>query len=54
MLIKDFFDHHKLKNSLSVYTPEIALDGRQVPSKSVLAIKSGLGNQYNGQPPLLI
>ena len=48
MLIKDFFEHHKLKNSLSVYNPEIALDGRQVPSKSVLAIKTGLGNQYHG------
>ena len=44
MLIKDFFEHHKLKNSLSVYTPEIALENKQIPSKSVLAIKTGLGN----------
>ena len=44
MLIKDFFEHHKLRNSLSVFTPEIALENKQIPSKSVLAIKSGLGN----------
>ena len=44
MLIKDFFEHHKLKNSLSVYSPEIALENKPIPSKSVLAIKTGLGN----------
>ena len=53
-MIREFFEHHELENTKSVFQPESSLDGKSKLSKNVLGMKTGLPKQDRTKPPILV
>ena len=52
-MVKEYLDFYRMEYTLSVYTPEAALQNEQAQSREELAKKAGIkGN--SGQEPLLV
>jgi len=53
-MIKEYLDFYRMDYTLSVYTPEAALQNEQSQSREEMARKAGLRGGPSGQEPLLV
>ena len=55
LLIRDYLEHYKMDYTMSVYLPEIAMQGQQhVVAKEELAQRAGLPADKTSETPLLV
>ena len=52
-LIKDYLEFYRMDYTLSVYSPEIALQGQEQPSRDELSRRAGI-NSISQREPLLV
>ena len=52
-LIKDYLEFYRMDYTLSVYTPEVALQGQEQPSRDELQRRAGI-NSTSQREPLLV